>query len=638
MNHSHFHFGARLAAIACLLPGATAGIRAQAQEAASKELASRQEGAVIAHLNSTLTWYRQVQGSGAWVMQPSDEIYKTSQQDLANEVVVNSFASARAMVPVIGGEGSPGGAKPGNERSSQLATLEATNTERLLSLKEQQADLDAKISAAAPADQPALTARREVVQAEIGFDSALESSLQKAAVLSASPGAGGNAGTFAAQVEALQQAGPAALLEPSGAAQAKVPPAKSAPAASSDGLVNRAATLFSLMRHLREMDVLAKKSDELKAEANSLADPLVADLRATVVAGNDAGKSAEPMTDPDQINKVRDRIQALTARFNNLSGALVPLRREARALEQTRNNLSEWKRSMDIQAKVIMRVFLARAVALVIALAVLIGVSEVWRRATFRYVHDVRRRRQFLLIRRFATAILMVTIIVMGFVSNFSSFATFAGLITAGIAVALQTVVLSVAAYFFLIGRYGVRVGDRVTVSGVTGDVIDIGLVRVFLLELAGTGIDLHPTGRVVVLANSALFSTTPLYKQLPGTDYAWHEVFVSMAADADPARAQEVLLNAVNKVYGGYRSSIERQHGNLERILDYKTDLPAPSAHIRLTDSGLEVVVRFPAEIRRMSEIDEQVTRQVIAAFRAEGELKKTLASMPRIRAAVKS
>jgi small-conductance mechanosensitive channel len=63
---------------------------------------------------------------------------------------------------------------------------------------------------------------------------------------------------------------------------------------------------------------------------------------------------------------------------------------------------------------------------------------------------------------------------VLGFVSEFSSLATFAGFITAGIAVALQAVILSVAAYFFVIGRYGINVGDRISIAGVTGDEIDI--------------------------------------------------------------------------------------------------------------------------------------------------------------------
>ena len=103
-----------------------------------------------------------------------------------------------------------------------------------------------------------------------------------------------------------------------------------------------------------------------------------------------------------------------------------------------------------------------------------------------------------------------------------------------------KRVILSVAAYFFLIGRYGVRVGDRITVSGVTGDVIDVGLVRLYLMELSGTGIDLYPTGRVVVFSNSVMFQAAPFFKQLPGTAYAWHEVAVTLAPDANSAAGGE--------------------------------------------------------------------------------------------------
>jgi hypothetical protein len=85
--------------------------------------------------------------------------------------------------------------------------------------------------------------------------------------------------------------------------------------------------------------------------------------------------------------------------------------------------------------------------------------------------------------------------VIFGFVREFGSLATYAGFVTAGVAVALQSPILSVVAYFFLIGRYGIRVGDRVTISGVTGDVIEIGFVRFTLMELAGTGPDLHSTG-----------------------------------------------------------------------------------------------------------------------------------------------
>jgi small-conductance mechanosensitive channel len=115
---------------------------------------------------------------------------------------------------------------------------------------------------------------------------------------------------------------------------------------------------------------------------------------------------------------------------------------------------------------------------------VVYGISELWRRAIYRYVTDVRRRYQFLLIRRIVLWFVIAIIIAAAFASELGAVTTFAGLMTAGIAVALQNVILSIAGYFFLIGKYGLRVGDRVQIADVTGDVVDIGLVRMHIMEV----------------------------------------------------------------------------------------------------------------------------------------------------------
>ena len=175
--------------------------------------------------------------------------------------------------------------------------------------------------------------------------------------------------------------------------------------------------------------------------------------------------------------------------------------------------------------------------------AVVLIVSDIWRRATFRYLHDVRRRRQFLVLRRVAVGIALTLVIVFGLVSEIGSIATYIGFVTAGVAVALQNVILAVVAYFFLIGRYGVRVGDRITLAGVTGRVVDIGLVRIYLMELSGP--DLHATGRMVVLSNAVLFQPTALFKQIPGADFVWHTVTLTIAATADVSEAHKRLKAA---------------------------------------------------------------------------------------------
>lgn len=86
----------------------------------------------------------------------------------------------------------------------------------------------------------------------------------------------------------------------------------------------------------------------------------------------------------------------------------------------------------------------------------------------------------------------------------------------AGVAVALQNVILSIAGYFFLIGKFGLRIGDRVQISGVTGEVVEIGLVRIHVMELGGNGGDVQPTGRVVAFSSSFVFQPTAgMFKQI---------------------------------------------------------------------------------------------------------------------------
>jgi len=83
------------------------------------------------------------------------------------------------------------------------------------------------------------------------------------------------------------------------------------------------------------------------------------------------------------------------------------------------------------------------------------------------------------------------------------------GFAAAGIAFALQNVILAVAGYFSMVAPNGIRVGDRVSLQGpfgyVHGEVIEIGVVRTRLRELAGD--PLQPTGRIMVFPNSVAFT-----------------------------------------------------------------------------------------------------------------------------------
>jgi small-conductance mechanosensitive channel len=248
-----------------------------------------------------------------------------------------------------------------------------------------------------------------------------------------------------------------------------------------------------------------------------------------------------------------------------------------------------------------------------------------------------------LLLRRTIVGFLSVIVLLFGFVTQFDSLATFAGFITAGIAVGLQTILLSVAAYFFIIGRYGIRVGDRVTITtangaGVTGEVIEVGLVRFYMMELAGKGVELNPTGRVVVLSNAILFQAgAPLYKQIPGTEYAWHELVVKLANTANHRVASDAILKVVHSVYSEYREGIERQHNSVAQWMHSPIARPVIQSRLQFEGGILQFWARFPVQIKNAAETDERLTEALLQLFAENSDVKETVTSLPVLQPSVK-
>ncbi len=595
------------------------------------------DASVLDHLNQAISWYLHLVRLDTSAGRPSDELYLQNARTLARQVLQLAFQSAQEEAELIEEEGLGGtAATPSGQTSDQqkIAQGIANTTGRIRQIQSQIDTVSKEIKSARGKKRENLLSQREALQGKLDLEKALLDALGKLSGFTKENTKSGLTG----KITRLKQSVPD--LAPAEGGKASKPdasqPAPKSSRASSSGLIGQTAVLFSLMGDVRDIDQLIEETTGLRNAAQQLQTPLRDSLRALLQEGRSVADQP-PSSDPAQREGTHRNLEALKARFQQISSAALPLRQEMIVLDQCRANLAEWRNSTKKEYSQVLRSLLTHVLIILIALGIVMIFSEIWRRATFRYVHEPRRRRQILLLRRFVTGFLMVTVIIFGFVSEFSSLATFAGFITAGMAVALQTVILSIAAYFFLIGRYGVRVGDRVTVSGVTGDVINIGLVRFHLMELAGTGIDLYPTGRTVVFSNSVLFQASPFFKQIPGTAYTWHEAAVTLAPGADFALAERKLLEAVNSVYAEYKESITRQHEAIETRIDLQISAPAPQAQLHFVENGLEFVVRYPVEIQQASAIDDRITRKLMEGISGDPDLKAAVSGAPRLRAAIK-
>ena len=108
------------------------------------------------------------------------------------------------------------------------------------------------------------------------------------------------------------------------------------------------------------------------------------------------------------------------------------------------------------------------------------------------------------MIQHFLTRLAIAVVPLFVFASDLKSLATYFGLLSAGLLLALQNVILASLGSLVLLEKRGIRVGDRVQVSGITGDVINMGLLQFQLREF-----DVEEerfSGHVATFSNSLVF------------------------------------------------------------------------------------------------------------------------------------
>lgn len=602
----------------------------------ASEASSAPEEEIVPFLNQTVVWYRQLTAQQQLVSEGSEILFFNDNRQVADQVVRLSFDFARARAQALSSQGgslSPNLAVSASSQYQKLAEMAGKADEQV---KKSQQELDGmrqRLDSATGSKRRTLQATIAETEGELELFQARRDAIHSMLQVSSGNAASGvGAGTLQAEIEELARTVPAVseiAKEPGTVANSSSNSTTSVALTSQEqrtgpvGVLALISDLFSLRRKIGALDDNLRLTDSLAQSAKALRAPLGMKIRELTQKG-DAIAAQPDSTDPAVLAQQRKDLDELTSQYKQLSAALLPLGKQSILLDVYKRSSVNWRNAVESQYETELKGLLLRLAGLAMILGVVLGISELWRRATFRYVTDARRRYQFLLLRRIVLWCLMAIIIAIAFASELGAITTFAGLLTAGIAVALQNVILSVAGYFFLIGKYGVRVGDRVQVAGITGDVVDIGLVRLHLMEVTG-GTGPRPTGRVVAFSNSVVFQANAgMFKQIPGTNFLWHEVTLTIGPESNYRQVEQRMLDAVNKVLAEYHEKMEMQRRNMERTLySVRGSSFDPESRLRLTQSGLEVVIRYPVELGNAAEIDDRITRELLETIGHEPKLR---------------
>jgi small-conductance mechanosensitive channel len=208
--------------------------------------------------------------------------------------------------------------------------------------------------------------------------------------------------------------------------------------------------------------------------------------------------------------------------------------------------------------------------------------------------------------------------------------ATALGLITAGLAFALQRVVTAVAGYFVILRGNTFSVGDRIVMGGVRGDVIALTFTQTTIMEMgqppavqqADPAMWVRArqyTGRVVTVTNAKIFDE-PIYNYSRDFPFLWEEIALPISYNSDRNRAEQILLEVARRHSLQAKDLGQEALAEMGRRYFMEKVSTEPRVYWRITDNWVELTVRFVTREHGARDVKDKMSRDILQALDEAG------------------
>jgi small-conductance mechanosensitive channel len=215
----------------------------------------------------------------------------------------------------------------------------------------------------------------------------------------------------------------------------------------------------------------------------------------------------------------------------------------------------------------------------------------------------------------YITVVLGIVLIGRLWLEGIGTLVTYLGLVSAGIAIALQDLIVSLAGWLFIIWRRPFVVGDRIQIGQHRGDVIDIRLFEFSLLEI-GDRIDAdQSTGRIIHIPNGKVFSEV-LANTHQGFPFIWNEIPVMVTFESDWEKAKAILTNVINDLAPDVREPISRYRRRTGQRFVISYGNVTPTVYTKVVESGVLLTLRYMIDPRKMRDSEQEIWETILRAF----------------------
>jgi len=295
--------------------------------------------------------------------------------------------------------------------------------------------------------------------------------------------------------------------------------------------------------------------------------------------------------------------------FSKVKGEMI---KESTLINKIQGDMAELQKNAIIRKKIFQTV--GTVVVAYLLLFLLVGIVN--KRVADMKAKHVMRKNVVYLINFF-----LLLFIFFIWVQNINSLTIFLGFASAGLALALQEVILSIAGWFLILVRRPFEVGDRVEINGVKGDIIDIRLFQVSLLEIGNWVHADQSTGRIVNVPNSYVFKY-PNFNYSRGFEFIWNEIPILVTFESDWQRGKEIMMSHAKSLAEGLEESVQKKIAVMRnRYMIYYGKL-SPIVYVNIKDSGVELTLRYLTESKKRRSTQDELSQKILADFGKEKDV----------------
>lgn len=259
-----------------------------------------------------------------------------------------------------------------------------------------------------------------------------------------------------------------------------------------------------------------------------------------------------------------------------------------------------------------------RAITLTIGFTIILIIRFFIKRALNNSIKSTDNKYKARKALNFSVYLLLILMVIIVYNDKVNNLGVALGMVGAGIAFALQEVIMSIAGWLNIITAGTISIGQRVKIGNIKGDVIDIGVFSTTLMEV-GEWIDgdLY-NGRIAIVTNSFIFKDE-VHKYSGEYPFLWDEIYIPIRLESDYIEARVLFTNILTEVCGEYAKKSQAQWTHLTNKYRVEEARVLPMVSLRFDQNWITFTLRYIVDYKQRRSTKDIIYTRILDALKEQ-------------------